>query len=158
MVHDAVPTAKSKSQEVPCLVSRRIVTSGLSAFSMKFPLSGLDYIDIHFQAGIVNLSSSFGTLLAIPNSLHFMSKHQPSAEFNAGEVIVVATIFIVLEIVCVALRFWARRIGKVAWGWDDSLIVPGLIFCLVIPILSLGEQWPLTSLAGRGFGNAHRHQ
>jgi NADH:ubiquinone oxidoreductase subunit 3 (subunit A) len=73
-----------------------------------------------------------------------MTKHQPSANFNGNELYVVASVFIVLDIVCVALRFWARKIGKIHWGWDDVLIIPGLIFCLSVSIVSLGEQWPLT--------------
>lgn len=35
-------------------------------------------------------------------------------EYIGDQVIAVATVFIVLEVICVRLRFWARKIGKVA--------------------------------------------
>ena len=47
--------------------------------------------------------------------------------------------FIVLETVCVALRFCARRIGKVSWGADDTLIIPGFVFCIAVCASIIGE-------------------
>ncbi|MCJ1467815.1 hypothetical protein MMC07_006440 [Pseudocyphellaria aurata] len=65
-----------------------------------------------------------------------------SKEYNGGAVIAVATVFIALEVVVVVLRFWSRRIGKIAWGADDALIIPGAIFCLGVIFVGLGEQSP----------------
>jgi len=36
----------------------------------------------------------------------------------------IAIIFIALETVFVALRFWSRRLQKASIGWDDILIAP----------------------------------
>lgn len=51
----------------------------------------------------------------------------------------VAIAFIVLEVIAVGLRFLARRIGRVAWGADDTLIIPGAILCLALCGCSIGE-------------------
>ncbi|MCJ1465078.1 hypothetical protein MMC07_003694 [Pseudocyphellaria aurata] len=60
-----------------------------------------------------------------------------SKEYNGEGLIAVATVFITIEVVVVVLRFWARRIGKVAWGADDVLIIPGAILCLGVIVCSL---------------------
>lgn len=49
------------------------------------------------------------------------------AEYIGYQVIGVAVAFAILEIGLVTLRFIARRINKSSQGWDDYLIVPGLI-------------------------------
>ena len=71
-----------------------------------------------------------------------VSQFPPSylEEYNGNSPVVVAIVFIVLEVVCVALRFLARRISKTAWGADDSLIIPGAISCLSVIGCSLGEE------------------
>lgn len=51
-----------------------------------------------------------------------------------------AIAFIVLESVSVAIRFWARKIGKVPWGADDTLMIPGTILCLAVCACSIGER------------------
>ena len=51
----------------------------------------------------------------------------------------VAVVFIVLEITCTALRFWARKIGKIAWGVDDYLMILGAMLCLAVIGCGLGE-------------------
>lgn len=63
-------------------------------------------------------------------------------EYNGAGTITVCVLFIVLETVCVALRFVARRLGNVAWGTDDSLIIPGLVFNLALIGCSLGRANP----------------
>ncbi len=62
-------------------------------------------------------------------------------EYNGNGPITVAIVFISLEVICVALRFWARRIGKTAWGADDSLIVVGAMLCLGLIGVCLGEHY-----------------
>ena len=49
------------------------------------------------------------------------------AEYIGYQVIGVAVAFAIIEISLVALRFVARRINKSSPGWDDYLIIPGLI-------------------------------
>lgn len=59
---------------------------------------------------------------------------------NRGETLVgLAIAFLVVETICVALRFYARRIGKVAWGADDTFIVPGFILCAAVCACTIGE-------------------
>lgn len=62
-------------------------------------------------------------------------------EYNGDGIVAVATVFIAIEVVGIVLRFWARRIGKIAWGADDVLIIPGAILCLTLIACSLGEQY-----------------
>ncbi|KAF4628667.1 hypothetical protein G7Y89_g9484 [Cudoniella acicularis] len=45
-------------------------------------------------------------------------------EYKGAAPVAVSITFIVLEIFFVALRFWARYIGRVKWGLDDFLMVP----------------------------------
>lgn len=61
-------------------------------------------------------------------------------EYNGQGYVAVAVVFIVLEVICVALRFWARKIGKIAWGLDDGLIIAAAILCLALIGCCLGEQ------------------
>lgn len=58
--------------------------------------------------------------------------------YSGYKLTTVAIVFIVLEAILVALRFMARHVAKTPWGLDDSLILPSLLFCWGICILSLG--------------------
>ncbi|KAI1460206.1 hypothetical protein F4805DRAFT_418594 [Annulohypoxylon moriforme] len=51
----------------------------------------------------------------------------------------VAIAFIVLEVVIVTLRFSTRAIYKSRWGFDDYLIVPGLVFALGVCAITIIE-------------------
>lgn len=62
----------------------------------------------------------------------------PVEEYNGDSLRAIAILFIVLTTVCVAIRFYARRVGNVKWGLDDSLIIPGTIFCLALCTCALG--------------------
>ena len=64
----------------------------------------------------------------------FLNQYIGHAPFAAG------IAFIVLEVLAVLLRFWARRIGKVAWGADDTLIIPGAIFCVAVCGCGIGKK------------------
>lgn len=61
-------------------------------------------------------------------------------EYNGQVPVSVAIVFTVLEVVCVVLRFWARTIGKIAWGADDTLIIFGAILSLTVIGCCLGER------------------
>lgn len=65
-----------------------------------------------------------------------------SAEYKGSRPYHVAIIFLCLETLCVTLRIWARRIGRVAWGADDTLMIPGTILCLAVCACATGEQSP----------------
>lgn len=60
-------------------------------------------------------------------------------EYNGGRVIASASIFIVLEIVAVALRCFARLKYKSQWGTDDYLMAPALLFCLGMCVIGIGK-------------------
>lgn len=62
-------------------------------------------------------------------------------EYNGDSLLAIGIVFIILEVVFVALRFWARRIGQVAWGADDGLIIAGLIFCEGLIACGFGEYY-----------------
>lgn len=59
-------------------------------------------------------------------------------EYNGDSLHVIAVLFIALATICVVLRFYARRVGYVPWGLDDSLIIPGTVFCLALCVCALG--------------------
>lgn len=47
---------------------------------------------------------------------------------NLGpKVIAVASVLLTLDVAAVIGRFYARRALKVRYGWDDWLILPGLV-------------------------------
>ena len=52
-------------------------------------------------------------------------------EFNGKPLLVVSSVFIALETIAVLSRFWSRRIQRTPWAWDDFLIVPAWVTCLV---------------------------
>ena len=56
------------------------------------------------------------------------------------ELVAVAVMFIVLDIICVALRITARYLSKTSIGLDDYLVVPALIFCVALCAVSMGES------------------
>lgn len=60
-------------------------------------------------------------------------------EYNGESLRAVAILFIVLVTICVSLRFYARRLGAIRWGLDDTLIIPGTFFCLAVCACSLGQ-------------------
>ena len=73
-----------------------------------------------------------------------MAEPLPSPAFLSAytgyQVIAVAITFGILEITLVVLRFIARRINKSSRGWDDFLIIPGLIANLAQCALAI-SQW-----------------
>lgn len=71
---------------------------------------------------------------AMQYSPGFLAEYKGSGPYH------VAIVFLCLETFCIILRFWARRIGKVAWGADDTLMIPGTIFCLALCACAIGEQ------------------
>ena len=60
-------------------------------------------------------------------------------EYRGRTPLGVAIAFLILETICVALRIYARRIGKGPWGADDTLILPGYILCAALCACTIGE-------------------
>lgn len=61
-------------------------------------------------------------------------------EYRGQVAIDLAIAFLIIETICVALRFYARRISKVRWGADDTFIIPGFILCAAVCACTIGEQ------------------
>ena len=66
------------------------------------------------------------------------STSELSNEYNGEDLRAIAILFIALVTIFIILRFYARRMGRVTWGLDDSLIIPGAIFCLALCTSALG--------------------
>lgn len=64
------------------------------------------------------------------------------AEYNGSALRALAIALIPIETIFVALRFYARKLGKVHWGADDYLIILGLILCLGLNTAVLGNRAP----------------
>lgn len=58
-------------------------------------------------------------------------------EYKGDKLIAVAVTLMVLEVLCVGLRFIARRLSKTAMGLDDWLIGPSFVFCFGLAVLSI---------------------
>lgn len=69
------------------------------------------------------MSSSSGSQSLPPQYLEAYIGH---------ELVAVAAMFIVLDIICVTLRIFARHLSKARPGPDDYLVVPSLIFCVAV--------------------------
>lgn len=79
-----------------------------------------------------------------------MSTHPPTAsspltkvylaEYIGDRLISVCIVFMVLEIICVGLRFVARHLCRTAMGLDDLLVLPSLVFCLGLTALGISQS------------------
>lgn len=58
-------------------------------------------------------------------------------EYNGHKLIAASVALMVLEIVCVGLRFASRHISKTAMGLDDWLIGPSFLFCFGLTVISI---------------------
>ena len=61
-------------------------------------------------------------------------------DYNGDRLRNTAIIFIVLELICVGLRVWARRFKHNPIGWDDSLVFLSLPFCVGLCVIELRKQ------------------
>ncbi|OCL06723.1 hypothetical protein AOQ84DRAFT_410273 [Glonium stellatum] len=52
-------------------------------------------------------------------------------------IIGVSISFIVIIVLCIVLRIWARSIARIGFGWDDWLCFAGVPFALLPPIIGL---------------------
>lgn len=68
-----------------------------------------------------------------------LPSHAFLSAYTGYQVIAVAVTFGILEIALVILRFIARRINKSSRGWDDFLIIPGLIANLAQCSLAISQ-------------------
>ena len=64
-----------------------------------------------------------------------------SEAYTGNQLVAVAITFIVLEIIFVMLRIFARFLSKANAGLDDIMIIPALISCLAIDAICLGRYY-----------------
>ena len=57
------------------------------------------------------------------NSAYLDATQQPT-------IIGVSISFIIIIIICVALRIWARSISRIGFGWDDWFCLAGVVSIL----------------------------
>lgn len=60
-------------------------------------------------------------------------------EYGGRKLVVVASLFISLEAIFIALRLYARSLGETRKGLDDILVLPAFFACLVLNALGLGK-------------------
>lgn len=63
-----------------------------------------------------------------------------SPEYSATKLVVFTTVFIPVQIICVALRYLARFLINGPWGLDDVLVMFSLVCQLCMAGISIGEQ------------------
>jgi hypothetical protein len=75
-------------------------------------------------------STATATAPALPPEV--IAYQQAHIHENLGPtVIAVASVLLCLDVTTVAVRFYARRALKISYGWDDWLIIPGLVCSFV---------------------------
>lgn len=62
-------------------------------------------------------------------------------ESRQSELYTLEILFMILETVTVALRFTSRRIGRVPWHRDDTLITVSWIVCMCFNSLAIGMSF-----------------
>lgn len=119
--------------------------------------STLVSIHTRFDPNSRSLAALYTNMSGHPNA----AKPYPSElmkEYNGDSLRAIAILFIILTTVCVAIRFYARRVGNVKWGLDDSLIIPGTIFCLALCTCALGGfQLPRKRSKGMAVTDLYTH-
>lgn len=58
-------------------------------------------------------------------------------EYNGTKLVAVSVALMVLEILCVGLRFISRRLSKTATGLDDWLIGPSFVFRFGLTVIAI---------------------
>lgn len=61
-------------------------------------------------------------------------------EYQGNPPLAAASTFLPLEIFLVGLRFSARRLGRVEWGADDTLIIPGAFLCIALCVCAISTS------------------
>lgn len=58
-------------------------------------------------------------------------------EYTGDQLLVIAIVFIPLNVMFVAMRFLARSLQKAPLGLDDILVIPSLILCLSLSAIGI---------------------
>ena len=69
-----------------------------------------------------------------------MVAHNASSEYIGWRLEVFIGVFTPLQVLFVALRFYARSLASSPWAWDDVLIVISLLGQLVAGGIAIGES------------------
>ena len=67
-----------------------------------------------------------------PEEIRYQFHHKD--DNREPQIIAVHVLVYTLAVATVALRFYARRMARVRYGWDDWLILIGLVSCIIFPI------------------------
>lgn len=60
-------------------------------------------------------------------------------EFTGDRAVIYIYVFTGIQIVAVALRFWARALTLRSWGWDDWLVGASLLSTIVYGAASISK-------------------
>ena len=94
------------------------------SFYLHLLFSGL------ISSSLVSVSLSNRRVVTFPPSY--------AQEYDGGSLYAINIAFIILEIIFVALRFYARYLSNAKLGVDDILMVPALIVVISVAVLSNG--------------------
>lgn len=70
-----------------------------------------------------------------------MTPPQLDSSYIGWRLQVVIVVFLPLQLFCVVLRFYARRLSGRKYGWDDWLIIASFLGQCVLSGLILGKNW-----------------
>ncbi|VUC22923.1 unnamed protein product [Clonostachys rosea] len=63
---------------------------------------------------------------------------EPDSTYIGWKAIVVSALFIPIQVVFVVLRFWAQRLSRKSYDWDDWLVIASLLTQVVASALAIG--------------------
>lgn len=64
---------------------------------------------------------------------------EPDSTYIGWKAIVVSALFIPIQVVFVVLRFWAQRLSRKSYDWDDWLVIASLLTQIVASALGIGK-------------------
>jgi hypothetical protein len=64
---------------------------------------------------------------------------EPDSTYIGWKAIVVSALFIPIQVVFVVLRFWAQRLSRKSYDWDDWLVIASLLTQIVASALAIGK-------------------
>jgi hypothetical protein len=73
-------------------------------------------------------------------SSDMISPEALNSEKNGNSTVIFAAIFLVLQAICVGLRYVSRWIAKIPWGLDDALIMTSSIMQIGLAASTIGER------------------
>jgi hypothetical protein len=97
----------------------------------------------------IDLLENIHTGMSSSNTVTFPKGPLPKSYYTddrGGILLGVASAFLALEVVAFILRAVSRRMRRVAFGWDDALMVPALLMNILLCIFGICKAFLLTIL------------